>query len=74
MLDGSVGDIVRFDANGYPVHFHTTGTDYLKNPVDEQFDPARHEAVSTEPAVAEGRSTLLATTPTGRPCRRKPCS
>ena len=23
------------------------------NPVDEQFDPARHEAVSTEPAVAQ---------------------
>lgn len=25
----------------------------IVNPVDEQFDPARHEAVSTEPAVAE---------------------
>lgn len=25
----------------------------IVNPVDEQFDPARHEAVSTEPALAE---------------------
>ena len=25
----------------------------IVNPVDEQFDPARHEAVSTEPAVAQ---------------------
>lgn len=25
----------------------------IVNPVDEQFDPARHEAVSTEPAVAK---------------------
>lgn len=30
----------------------TAGLEIL-NPVDEQFDPARHEAVSTEPAVAQ---------------------
>jgi hypothetical protein len=33
-----IDSLVRFDANGFPVHFHTTGIDYLKNPVDEQFD------------------------------------
>ena len=31
---------------------NTAGLEIL-NPVDEQFDPARHEAVSTEPALAE---------------------
>lgn len=31
----------------------TTAGLEIVNPVDEQFDPARHEAVSTEPALAE---------------------
>src|SRR5688572_11377030 len=33
-----IDSVVRLDAKGFPVHFHATGTDYLKNPVDEQFD------------------------------------